>query len=43
MTFDDANKVVKELFAGLLSRYQISLETQMGGSDFIFDCINLMY
>ena len=26
-----------------LSRYQVGLETQMRGSDFIFDCVNILY
>ena len=36
MPYDNANKVVNELFETLLSRYQIFLETSMRGSDFIF-------
>ena len=43
MTYDSANEVIEELFESLLSRYQIGLEKQMRGSDFIFDCVNLMY
>ena len=27
----------------LLFRYQIGLETQMRGSDFIFECVKLLY
>ena len=42
-TLHDANEVAEELFESLLSRYQISLETTMRGSGFIFDCVNLMY
>ena len=33
----------KEIFQSLLSSYQIGLETSMRGSDFIFDCVNLLY
>ena len=42
MAFDGVNEVIGE-FLSLLSKYQISLETTMGCSDFIFDCVNLMY
>ena len=37
--YDNTNGIVDELFKSLLSRYQICLETSMGGSDFIFDSI----
>ena len=43
ITYDNADKVIEELFESLLSRYQNGLETLMGGSDFIFDCIYLLY
>ena len=43
MSHDKADDVIKELFESLLSRYQIGLETSMNGSDFIFDCVNLLY
>ena len=36
MPYDNANKVVNELFETFLSRYQTFLETSMRGSDFIF-------
>ena len=42
MAYDDANEIVNELFESLLSRYQISLEISMKGSDFIFDPIKLL-
>ena len=42
MAFDGVNEVIGE-FLSLLSKYQISLETTMRCSDFIFDCVNLMY
>ena len=38
MTYDH----LEELFISLLSRYNFGLEKQMRGSDFIFDCVNLM-
>ena len=37
MLYDNANKVVNELFQSLLLRYQIGLETSIRGSYFIFD------
>ena len=40
---DKAHEVIEELFQSLLSKYQIGLETSMKGSDFIFDCVNLLY
>ena len=43
MAYDDANDVIEKLFESLLSRYQVGLEIQMRGCDFIFDCVNLMY
>ena len=40
MSYDNANKVVHELFDPLLLRYQIGLEISMRGRAFIFDvCI----
>ena len=36
---DDTNEVVKELFKSLLQKYQ----EKMGGSDFEFDGVNLLY
>ena len=38
MTYDDPEEVIEELFESILSRYQTSLEMQMRGSDFFFDC-----
>ena len=43
MPYDNASKVVNELFESLLSRYQIGLEIPMRGSDFIFDSVQLLY
>ena len=36
MTYDNANKVIEEIFESPLSRCQIGLETSIRGSDFIF-------
>ena len=43
MSYDNANKVVDEIFESLLSRYQIGLEISMRGSDCIFDSVQLLY
>ena len=42
-TYHNWDKIIGELFHSLLSRYQFGLETQMRGSDLIFDCVNLLY
>ena len=41
--YNNANKVVVELFKPLFSRYLGNLEKSMRGSDFIFDLGQLMY
>ena len=41
-SYNDANKVVDEIFDSRHSRYQNSLETAMRGSKFIFDSVKLM-
>ena len=43
MIYNKADKVIEELSEPFLYRYQIRLETSMKGSDFIFDCVNLLY
>ena len=40
---DKTEEVIKEYFESHLSRYQISLETTTITSNFIFDCIDLLY
>ena len=37
------NEIAEELFDLLFSAYQIGLETQIRGSDFMFDCFILLY
>lgn len=39
LTYDNLDEVIEELFDLLRSRYQIVLETQMRGINFIFDCV----
>ena len=43
MIDDKADEVIEELFRSLLCRYQIGLEMSLRGSDFIFDCVHLLY
>ena len=43
MAYDNANKVIKEIFESLLSRYQIGLEQSMKQTDFNFDLVQLLY
>ena len=42
MINNEANEVKKELFDLLKDRYQSNLES-IKGSEFVFDCIDLMY
>ena len=43
MINDEPDEVMEELFQSLLFMYQIGLETSLRGSDFIFDCVQLLY
>ena len=43
MSHDKADEVIEELFESLLSRYLIGLKTPVKGSDFIFDCVDLLH
>ena len=40
MVFDKADKVIKELFGSLLTRYQVGLETLMRSRNFFFNCFD---
>ena len=42
MINDEEDENTEEPFHSLLSMYQIGLVTSMQGSDFIFDCLNLL-
>ena len=41
--YNKGDKVIQELFESFLFRYQTDLEELIKDSDFIFDCINLLY
>ena len=43
MINDKLEEVKEKLFQSLLPRYQAGLETSVKGSDFIFDCVNLLH
>ena len=43
MACDNPDKIFEEVSHSLLSRYQISLETQMTERGFIFDGVDLLY
>ena len=43
MSNDKVDEVIEELFESLLPRYQIGLETLIKCSEFIFDCVSLLY
>ena len=43
MINEKADKVSEKRFESLLNRYHIGLETSMRRSDFIFDCVHLLY
>ena len=43
MIYDNADEVTEKSFELLLDRCQDRLETSMRGSDFIFDCVHLLY
>ena len=43
MIYDKADEVIEEHFLLFFNGYQIELETSMKGSDFIFDCYNLLH
>ena len=43
MINDKEDEVIEELFQSLLSRCQIELETSIKDSDFLFDCLHLLY
>ena len=41
--YDNAAEVIEDVFESLLNRYQIGLETSVGGRGFILDCVHLLY
>ena len=43
MIYDKVDEVVEERFESVLLRYRFGLEILMNGSDFILDCVELLY
>ena len=43
MINEKADEVIEKCFEVLLNRYQIGLQTLTRGSDFIFDCVHILY
>ena len=43
MINDKADKVIERLFKSLTKKYQIGLEKSIRGSDFLFNCVHLLY
>ena len=43
MIYDKAHEDIKEIFQSLFNRHKIGLEALMKGSDFTFDCVNLLH
>ena len=43
MINDEPDGVIEELFRLLLSKYQIGLETSLRSSEFVFDCVHVLY
>ena len=43
MINDKSDEAIEEFFKSLLSIYKIGLETSIKGSDFVFDCVYLLY
>ena len=43
MIDDKAEEVIKKLFDSLIKKYQIGLEKSVKVSDFIYDCVHLLF
>ena len=43
MIDDKVDKITEKLFLSLLFRYQIGLETSIKGSEFVFECVPILY
>ena len=43
MIYNNADEVIQEYFESFLNRYQIGLETSIRVTDFVFDCVHLLY
>ena len=43
MIYDNAEEVIEKHFESLLDRYKIGFQRSLRHSDFIFDCLHLLY
>ena len=43
MIGDDNDDIIEELFKSFLQKYEENLQNKMGGSDFEFDRVNILY
>ena len=43
MNNDKADEVIEQLFESLLNRYKVGLDVTIRGSEFIFDCLFIMF
>ena len=43
MIGDDNDDIIEELFKSFLQKYEENLQNKMGGSDFEFDGVNILY
>ena len=43
MMIKEADEIIKKVFESLLQNYQKGLEESMKGSEFVRDCIDLLY
>ena len=43
MIYGKVDEVIEEHFESVLKRYRFGLEILMNGSDFILDCVELLY
>ena len=43
MIYDKVDEVIEEHFESVLKRYRFGLEILTNGSDFILDCVELLY
>ena len=43
MIGNETDEITEELFDSLLQRYQEGLEESMKGSEFVFDCVDLLF
>ena len=43
MIYNNTDEVIQEHLKSVLNRYQIGLETSIRVTDFVFDCVHILY